>query len=406
MGNKMTFPLGYKVNITFLPVEPGTFVMGDEEEFNEYGWAEKPKHEVTISKRFWLGEFPVTRIQWQHVMGYKSYEYTGGINRPIENITWEEAQAFCKKMNERFGGQLPDGYEFFLPTEAQWEYACRTGLEAEYDLDAVAWYGKCMKTRPVGLKKPNKWGLYDMLGNVWEWCYDWYNAFPEDFKKITGRSMKAWIDPVGLGPQPNLHWGTHIAHGGHYHCKPEDCTPSNRKSLEWQTKSKHVGFRAAIRPVKGYSYWDEWCEIRDWGFALEEGECDIAGCSPIRWEHEDMYFSVYGDRRREDPLHRYFLIQDKYATDATRQIRVKFTSPEYVPYRNSDWKEDWILSADEKKRLMTYLTDNDCSLWKEIIYRYNWECFGANCYDPKSGDGIPEDLPVPDYTKLPDRIEK
>ena len=119
-----------------------------------------------------------------------------------------------------------------------------------------------------------------------------------------------------------------------------------------------------------------------------------------------MYFSVYGDRRREDPLHRYFLIQDKYATDATRQIRVKFTSPEYVPYRNSDWKEDWILSADEKKRLMTYLTENDCSLWKEIIYRYNWECFGANCYDPKSGDGIPEDLPVPDYTKLPDRIEK
>ena len=99
MGNEMTFSLGHKVDITFMPVELGTFVMGDEEEFNEYGWAEKPKHEVTISKRFWLGEFPVTRIQWQYVMGYKSYEYSGGINRPIENITWEEAQAFCKKLN-------------------------------------------------------------------------------------------------------------------------------------------------------------------------------------------------------------------------------------------------------------------------------------------------------------------
>mgnify|MGYP000624620993 CR=1 FL=1 len=71
MGNEITFSLGHKVDISFMPVEPGTFVMGDEEEFNEYGWADKPKHEVMISKRFWLGEFPVTRTQWQYVMGYK-----------------------------------------------------------------------------------------------------------------------------------------------------------------------------------------------------------------------------------------------------------------------------------------------------------------------------------------------
>ena len=138
MGNEITFSLGHKVDISFMPVEPGTFVMGDEEEFNEYGWADKPKHEVMISKRFWLGEFPVTRTQWQYVMGYKTYEYTGGHNRPIENITWDEAQTFCKELNVKFGGQLPEGYEFFLPTEAQWEYACRSGFEEGYDLDEIA----------------------------------------------------------------------------------------------------------------------------------------------------------------------------------------------------------------------------------------------------------------------------
>ena len=138
MGNEITFSLGLKVDISFMPVEPGTFVMGDEEEFNEYGWADKPKHEVVISKRFWLGEFHVTRIQWQYVLGYKTYEYTGGHNRPIENITWDEAQTFCKELNVKFGDQLPEGYEFFLPTEAQWEYACRSGFEEGYDLDEIA----------------------------------------------------------------------------------------------------------------------------------------------------------------------------------------------------------------------------------------------------------------------------
>lgn len=71
-------------------------------------------------------------------MGYKTYEYTGGHNRPIENITWDEMQTFCKKLNVKFGGQLPEGYEFFLPTEAQWEYACRSGFEEGYDLDEIA----------------------------------------------------------------------------------------------------------------------------------------------------------------------------------------------------------------------------------------------------------------------------
>ena len=402
MGNKMTFPLGYKVDITFVPVDPGTFVMGDEEKFNENGWAEKPKHEVTISKRFWLGEFPVTRIQWQYVMGYKTYEYTGGINRPIENITWEEAQAFCKKLNERFGGQLPDGYEFFLPTEAQWEYACRTGLETEYDLDEVAWYGKCMKTRPVGLKKPNKWGLYDMLGNVWEWCYDWYNMFPDDLKRVN-EYVHEWCDPIGVGVGHPA-FESHVVRGGHYHSKSEKCNPFFRETPNKDERNKYTGFRAAIRPKDGYFYWDEWDEIADRGYAVEEGECGET--SRKVWSEKPdggMNFSVCGNFHNDAPAERYFKLHDKWIWwESSKVIRIKFTSPEYQLYENVDRKPDWILSKEEKVHLMELLTADDCSLWKELIRAYNDEIFGKYALE----DGIPEDLPVPDYTKLPDQIEK
>ena len=401
MGNKMTFSLGYKVNITFLPVEPGTFVMGDEEEFNEYGWAEKPKHEVTISNRFWLGEFPVTRIQWQYVMGYKTYEYTGGIDRPVENITWKEAQAFCKKLNERFGGQLPEGYEFFLPTEAQWEYACQTGLEAEYDLNEIAWFGECMKTRPVGLKKPNKWGLYDMLGNVWEWYYDWYNMFPDDLKRVN-EHVHEWRDPVGVGTGHPA-FESHVVRGGHYHSKAEKCNPFFRETPDNGEKNKYTGFRAAIRPKEWYFYWDEWDEIADRGYAVEEGECSEVSSKVGDCENNSMNFSVCGNFHDDAPSERYFKLYDDWTWwQATKVIRIKFTSPEYQLYENVDRKLDWILTEEEKVHLMELLKADDCSLWKDLIRAYNHEVFG----EYTSEDGIPEDLPIPDYTRLPDKIER
>ena len=115
MEKRLTFTLGHKVDMTFNLISPGTFIMGDEEEFNEYGWAEKPKHEVILSKHFYLSKCPVTRQQWQYVMGYKTYEYEGEIHLPAVNMTWTEALTFTRKMNEKFGSLLP---ETFHPTAA------------------------------------------------------------------------------------------------------------------------------------------------------------------------------------------------------------------------------------------------------------------------------------------------
>ena len=97
MEKRLTFTLGHKVDMTFNLISPGTFIMGDEDEFNELGWAEKPKHEVILSKHFYLSKCPVTRQQWQYVMGYKTYEYEGEIHLPAVNMTWKEAITFTRK---------------------------------------------------------------------------------------------------------------------------------------------------------------------------------------------------------------------------------------------------------------------------------------------------------------------
>ncbi len=145
--------------------------------------SDRPVTRVKLTQPFWLGRTEVTQAQWVAVMGSSPSGFKGD-DLPVETVSWDDAMAFCQKLTERerAAGRLPAGYAYTLPTEAQWEYACRAGTTGNYagNLDAMAWYAANSggTTHPVGTKKANGWGLSDMHGNVWEWCRDWYDAYP------------------------------------------------------------------------------------------------------------------------------------------------------------------------------------------------------------------------------------
>ena len=227
-------PLSGNVNLDMVWIEPGTFTMGKP--INEGGFEGSyvaPQHQVTLTKGFWAGKYEVTQAQYKAVMGtnlslkYGTNGSTGdrylgiGDNYPVYYVSMYEAMEFCNKLNEieKSAGRLPEGYEYTLPTEAQWEYACRAGTTTAFNngkditssdacpnADEVAWYShnSNYQTHPVGQKLPNAWGLYDMHGNVWEWCLD----------KCTLWDIYAVTDPLLLEGYGNLY--ENILRGGSY----------------------------------------------------------------------------------------------------------------------------------------------------------------------------------------------
>jgi formylglycine-generating enzyme required for sulfatase activity len=180
-GKEIAVDLGGGVKLELLLIPAGEFLMGSPDSDNEARDNEKPRHRVRIAKPFYLGKYLVTQEQWEAVMGNNPSNFKGPKN-PVEQVSWDDCRPFFDKLNAKSG---PGGGKFSLPTEAQWEYACRAGSTTRYcfgdgesGLGEYAWYGanSGSRTHPVGEKKPNAWGLYDMHGNVWQWCADWYNA--------------------------------------------------------------------------------------------------------------------------------------------------------------------------------------------------------------------------------------
>ena len=176
------------IGMEFVFIPAGTFLMGSPDSDNEASNDEKPAHRVTISQPFYLGKYEVTQAQWEMVMGTNPSRFTGNPNRPVERVSWEDVQEFITRLNKQEGWEVCR-----LPIEAQWEYAARAGIEApRYSphVDVIAWYraNSNGQTQPVGQKAPNAWGLYDMLGNVWEWCHDGRRTY----------TAEAAIDPMGL----------------------------------------------------------------------------------------------------------------------------------------------------------------------------------------------------------------
>jgi len=168
---------------------PGTFWMGSPVD-EEGRFKDEALHEVTITSGFWIGRFPVTQRQWRDVMGQnRTWFKDSGPDAPDELVNWSDAQEFCVSLSRL------DGHDYTLPTEAQWEYACRAGSKSTYffgndqeRLKEYAWYSESTDdVNPIGQKKANGWGIHDMIGNVTQWCLDWYGEYPSG--KVT--------DPTG-----------------------------------------------------------------------------------------------------------------------------------------------------------------------------------------------------------------
>lgn len=220
-GEVITNSIGMRMRMIY----PGTFDMGSQTGKPD----EKPRHSVHISRPFYLGIHEVTQEQYEKVMGRNPSSFIG-LKLPVDSVSFEEAQDFCKRLS------MMEQVKYRLPTESEWEYACRAGTSTEYHWGErfdgrYAWcdHNGGKKTHEVGTRVPNQWGLYDMTGNVYEWCQDWYaEKYPEGHQ----------TDPQGPAES---RW--HPVRGGCWIFNPQDCRSANRIGAPPQAKDNWKGFR-------------------------------------------------------------------------------------------------------------------------------------------------------------------
>lgn len=225
------------LKLKLIRVEPGSFAMGTASGGNGN---EHPVTRVTLTQGYWLGKTEVTQAQWAVVMGGNPSNFKGD-DWPVEQVSWNDAVEFCRKPTERerAAGRLAGDLAYTLPTEAQWEYACRAGTTGDYAgaLDAMAWYSANSgdQTHPVGQKQTNAWGLHDMHGNVSELCLDWYGYYP-------GGSV---TDPTGA-----VSGSLRVIRGGDWDAAAVNCLSAVRIRCGPDAKDDYIGFRLALSSVR------------------------------------------------------------------------------------------------------------------------------------------------------------
>lgn len=209
-------------------ISPGTFLMGSPTNDFESNVNERPQTQVTFSRGFWIGKYEVTQKEYLSVMNTNPSVFAGDLQRPVSNVSWFDATNYCWKLTQQelLAGRIPAGSQYRLPTEAEWECAARAGTSTRFSygddmaftsLTNYAWYSLNAELRvhAVGQKLPNAWGLYDMEGNVWEWCQDWFGPLPGGVQ----------TDPTGPATSPD---GLKVMRGGAYDYPNAACRSASR----------------------------------------------------------------------------------------------------------------------------------------------------------------------------------
>ena len=232
-GDNISIPVKDGISIDMVRVEAGTFTMGATPEMENPWDGEKPTHQVTLTNDYYIGKYEVTQALWQAVMG-NNPSYFKGDNLPVEKVSWNDCQEFISKLN------TITGKTFRLPTEAEWEYAARGGKKSrgyQYsgssNLSDVAWYkdNSGNKTHAVGSKQANELGIYDMSGNVWEWCQDWYGKY----------SSSSQTNPTGANSGSNR-----VRRGGGWGGNAWICRSSYRYSYAPGFSNDSLGLRLVL----------------------------------------------------------------------------------------------------------------------------------------------------------------
>jgi formylglycine-generating enzyme required for sulfatase activity len=238
LPKEYTADLGGGVKMEMVLIPAGEFMMGSPDSDRSASNDEKPQHRVRITQPFYIGKYPVTQEQWTAIMGNNPSLFKGPKN-PVEWVSWNDCLRFLRRLNDKAGGG-----KWQFPTEAQWEYACRAGSTTIYcfgddeaGLADYGWYDKISggKSHPVGEKKPNAWGLYDMNGSIWQWVLDWYDP--------TYYAHSPTDDPTGPAT------GTErVSHGGSWSSPARSARSANHGRIEPDHHGSHLGFRAVLAP--------------------------------------------------------------------------------------------------------------------------------------------------------------